>query len=223
MWSPADRQCYNVRGVYQCGVARAAMIDWRAHQLVQGASTITQQLVKIRIVGNEQTLDRKFREALLAFEIERRYTKSEILEMYLNGAFFGNSAWGGAAAAHIYYHKATKDLDLAQASMLAGLIRGPSVYNPLLDWKAAKARQNNVLQAMVRDQKITPAEATQAFNEDLSAPAHMYRPTNLILAPAFVRYVTGQLVTQFGSDSVYAGGLHVTTTLNYKLQNLAQK
>ena len=218
-----DRNFYNEPGVDPGGVARAAMIDWRAHQNVQGASTITQQLVKIRIVGNEQTLDRKFREALLAFEIERRYTKSEILEMYLNSAFFGNSAWGGAAAAHIYYHKATKDLDLAQASMLAGLIRGPSVYNPLLDWKAAKARQNNVLQAMVRDQKITPAEAAQAFNEDLSAPAHMYRPTNLILAPAFVRYVTGQLVTQFGSDSVYAGGLHVTTTLNYKLQNLAQK
>ena len=218
-----DRNFYNEPGVDPGGVARAAMIDWRAHQNVQGASTITQQLVKLRLVGNEQSLDRKFREALLAFEIERRYTKNEILEMYLNSAFFGNSAWGSAAAAHIYYRKATKDLDLAQASMLAGLIRGPSVYNPLLDWKSAKVRQNQVLQAMVRDHKITAADAAQAFSEDISAPAHMYTPINLILAPAFVRYVTGQLVTQFGADVVYTGGLDVTTTLNWKLQNLAQK
>lgn len=218
-----DRNFYSEPGVDPGGVARAAIIDWRAHQNVQGASTITQQLVKLRLVGNQATLDRKFREALLAFELERRYTKSQILEMYLNSAFFGNSAWGTAAAAQIYYHKATKNLDLAQASMLAGLIRGPSVYNPLIDWKAAKARQGAVLKAMVRDHKVTAAEAAQAFSEDISAPKHMFRPINLILAPAFVRYVTGQLVTQFGSDAVYSGGLQVTTTLNWKLQNLAQK
>src|SRR5258708_648655 len=218
-----DRNFYNEPGVDPGGVARAAMIDWRAHQNVQGASTITQQLVKLRLVGNEPSLDRKFREALLAFEIERRYTKNQILEMYLNSAFFGNSAWGSAAAARIYYHKATKDLDLAQASMLAGLIRGPSVYNPLLDWNSAKARQSDVLQAMVRDQKITASDAAQAFSEDISAPAHMHTPINLVLAPAFVRYVTGQLVTRVGADGAYTDGLLVTTTLNWKLQNLAQK
>jgi membrane peptidoglycan carboxypeptidase len=218
-----DRNFYSEPGVDPGGVARAALIDWRAHQNVQGASTITQQLVKLRLVGNEPSLDRKFREALLAFEIERKFTKSEILEMYLNSAFFGNSAWGSAAAAQIYYHKATKDLDLAQASMLAGLIRGPSVYNPLLDWKAAKARQNDVLNAMVRDQKVSAADAAKAFAEDISAPVHMFTPINLILAPSFVRYVTGQLVTKFGADAVYTGGLQVTTTLNWKLQNLAQK
>jgi membrane peptidoglycan carboxypeptidase len=218
-----DKNFYNEPGVDPGGVARAAMIDYRAHGNVQGASTITQQLVKLRLVGNESTLDRKFREALLAFEIERRYTKDEILEMYLNSAFFGNSAWGSAAAAQIYYHRSTKALDLAQASMLAGLIRGPSVYNPLLDWNAAKNRQRDVLQAMVRDQKITALQAAQAFVEDLSAPKHMYTPINQILAPAFVRYVTGQLVATYGADATYTGGLHVTTTLNWNLQNLAQK
>jgi membrane peptidoglycan carboxypeptidase len=218
-----DKNFYNEPGVDPGGVARAAMIDYRAHGSVQGASTITQQLVKLRLVGNEPTLDRKFREALLAFEIERRYTKAQILEMYLNSAFFGNSAWGSAAASHIYYHKATKDLDLAQASMLAGLIRGPSVYNPLLNWKSAKNRQRDVLQAMVRDQKITALQAAQAFVEDISHPLHMYTPINKILAPAFVRYVTGQLVATYGSDATYTGGLHVTTTLNWSLQNLAQK
>jgi len=217
-----DRNFYNEAGVDPGGIARAAIVDWRAHSSVEGASTITQQLVKMRLVGNDPTLDRKFREALLAFEIERRYTKNQILEMYLNSAFFGNSAWGSAAAAQIYYHTTTAKLDLAQASMLAGLIRGPSVYNPLYDWTAAKARQNQVLQAMVRDQKITPAQAAQAFAEDISAPRHMFTPTNVILAPDFVRYTTAMLVAQFGSDAVYTGGLQVTTTLNWKLQNLAQ-
>jgi len=107
--------------------------------------------------------------------------------------------------------------------MLAGLIRGPSVYNPLLDWNAAKNRQRDVLQAMVRDQKITALQAAQAFVEDISAPKHMYTPINTILAPAFVRYVTGQLVATYGADATYTGGLHVTTTLNWKLQSLAQK
>jgi membrane peptidoglycan carboxypeptidase len=218
-----DKNFYNEPGVDPGGVARATMVNMQAGENVQGASTITQQLVKMRLVGNEPTLDRKFREALLAFEIERRHTKAEILEMYLNSAFFGNSAWGSAAASKIYYHKATKDLDLAQASMLAGLIRGPSVYNPLLDWKSAKNRQRDVLQAMVRDQKITALQAAQAFIEDISAPVHMFTPINQILAPAFVRYVTGQLVAKYGADVTYTGGLHVTTTLNWALQDLAQK
>jgi membrane peptidoglycan carboxypeptidase len=218
-----DRNFYNEPGVDPGGVARATMIDWRAHGNLQGASTITQQLVKMRLVGNEPTLDRKFREALLAFEIERRYSKEQILEWYLNSAFFGNSAWGSAAAASIYYHKSTRNLDLAQATMLAGLIRGPSVYNPLLDWKSAKSRQHDVLLAMVRDEKITQIQADKAFSEDLSAPKFMFRPANMILAPAFVRYVTGQLVTKYGSDATYAGGLRVTTTLNWNLQNLAQR
>jgi len=150
-----DRNFYSEPGVDPGGVARAAVVDWRAHGNVEGASTITQQLVKIRLVGPEATLDRKLREALLAFEVERTYTKPQILEMYLNSAFFGNSAWGSEAAAKIYFHKDTKDLDLAQASMLAGLVRGPTIYNPLLNWKAAKARQLQVLGATLRMGKIT--------------------------------------------------------------------
>jgi membrane peptidoglycan carboxypeptidase len=218
-----DHNFFSEPGVDPGGVARAAAVNYKAGENVQGASTITQQLVKMRLVGNEPTLDRKLREALLAFEIERRYTKNDILEMYLNSAFFGNSAWGSAAAAQTYFHKATKDLDLAQASILAGLIRGPSVYNPLLDWNAAKDRQRDVLAAMVRDQKVTTEQAAQAFAEDLTPPVHMFTPINRILAPAFVRYVTGELVAKFGSDATYSGGLHVTTTLNFGLQTLAQK
>src|SRR4029077_18223256 len=161
-----DRNFFSEPGVDPGGVTRAAMIDWRAHGKVEGASTITQQLVKLRLVGSEPTLDRKLREAMLSFEVERTYTKSQILEKYLNSAFFGNSAWGGAAAAKIYFHKETKDLDLAQAAMLAGLVRGPSLYDPLRKWKAAKARQQEVLNAMLKMGTIDQYQAAQAYEED---------------------------------------------------------
>jgi len=217
-----DRNFYSEAGIDPGGVARAALIDWRAHGTVEGASTITQQLVKIRLVGNEASLDRKLREALLSFEVERTYSKPEILEMYLNNVFFGNSAWGAEAAAKIYFHKETRELDLAQASMLAGLVRGPTVYNPLLKWKSAKTRQMQVLNAMVRSGAITQSEAMTAYGADISPPAHMFTPTNQIVASSFVRYVTSQLVNQFGSDLAYGGGLKVTTTVNLKLQDIAQ-
>jgi membrane peptidoglycan carboxypeptidase len=217
-----DRNFYSEPGVDPGGVARAALIDWRAHGTVEGASTITQQLVKIRLVGNEATLDRKLREALLSFEVERTYSKPQILEMYLNNVFFGNSAWGAEAASKIYFHKDTQDLDLAQSSMLAGLVRGPTVYNPLLNWKSAKARQLQVLNAMVRTGAITQSGAELAYGEDISPPAHMFTPTNQIVASSFVRYVVAQLVNQFGSDVTYGGGLKVMTTINLQLQDIAQ-
>ena len=217
-----DRNFYQEPGVDPQAIVRATVVDWRAQSSVEGASTITQQLVKLRLVGNKPSLDRKVREALLAFEIERRYTKTEILEMYLNSVFFGDTAWGTKAASQIYFHKQTKDLDLAQASMLAGIIRGPTLYSPLLNWTSAKNRQRDVLQAMLRDEKITPVEAAKAFAEDISPPSHMFLPTNQVVAPDFVRYATGLLVSQFGSEMTYSGGLRVGTTLNVKLQGLAQ-
>ena len=217
-----DRNFYQEPGVDPQGIVRATLTDWRAQSSVEGASTVTQQLVKLRLVGNKPTLDRKIREALLAFEIERRYTKPQILEMYLNSVFFGDTAWGTKAAAQVYFHKQTKDLDLAQAAMLAGIIRGPTLYSPLLNWTSAKNRQRDVLQAMLRDGKITPQGAANAFAEDISPPSHMFMPINRIVAADFVRYVTGLLVNQFGSDVTYGAGLNVVTTLNIKLQTLAQ-
>ena len=118
-----DHNFYQEPGIDPQGIVRASVVDWKARSTEQGASTITQQLVKLRLVGNEATLDRKMREALLAFEIERHYTKPQILEWYLNSVFFANTAWGTAAASKIYFHKQTKDLDLAEASMLAGVER----------------------------------------------------------------------------------------------------
>jgi len=217
-----DRNFYSEPGVDPSGVARAAVVDWRAHGTVEGASTITQQLVKLRLIGSQATLDRKVREALMSFEVERTYSKQQILEKYLNSAFFGNSAWGASAAAKIYFHKDTKDLDLAQASMLAGLVRGPTVYNPLINWQSARTRQLQVLNSMVHTGSITGTEAATAYAEDISPPQHMFTPTNQILDAGFVRYVTAQLVNQFGSQIIYGGGLKVVTTINQSLQHLAQ-
>src|SRR5438477_7085101 len=215
-----DRNFYSEPGIDPQGIVRAATVDLKSHSPVEGASTITQQLIKLRLVGNDATIDRKMREALLAFEVERRYTKDQILEWYLNSVFFANTAWGSAAASKIYFHKQTKDLDLAQASMLAGVIRGPTIYNPLVDWTSAKNRQKTVLDAMIRDGKVTAADAAKAFAEDLSPPSHMFLPENHMVAPSFVRYVTGLLIAQFGKAMTYSGGMRVVTTLNIGLQLL---
>src|SRR5213080_4699939 len=129
-----DRNFYSEPGTDPQGIVRASMVNLKSHATVEGASTITQQLVKLRLVGNQTSLDRKMREALLAFQIERKYTKDQILEWYLNSVFFANTAWGTAAASKIYFHTTTSKLDLAQASMLAGVIRGPTLYNPLINW-----------------------------------------------------------------------------------------
>jgi membrane peptidoglycan carboxypeptidase len=217
-----DRNFYTEPGIDPPGIARAAIVDLKAHDTVQGASTITQQLVKIRLLGDQPTLQRKLTEALLAIAVERKYSKSQILEMYLNSVSFGNSAVGTAAASQIFFHKKTADLDLAQASMLAGLVRGPTLYNPFTHWQAAKARQQEVLAAMVDEGKISQADADKAFKEDLSPPAHMFRPTNTTTAPGFVRYVTDQLKQKFGNQQTYGGGLRVYTTLNVTLQGMAQ-
>src|SRR5256714_3639730 len=217
-----DRNFYSEPGIDPQGIVRASIVDFQTHSNAEGAWTITQQLVKLRLAGNEATLDRKMREALLAFQIERRYTKDQILEWYLNSVFFANTAWGTAAASKMYFHTTTNKLDLAQASMLAGIIRGPTLYNPLVNWTSAKNRQKTVLDAMIRDGKITAGDAAKAFAEDLSPPSHMFTPSNTILAPAFVSYVAGELVKQFGTELTYTGGLRVTTTLNPTLQDIGQ-
>jgi len=218
-----DRNFYEEPGVDAVGVARAAIVDWRAKDTVQGASTITQQLVKIRLVGAEPTIDRKLREALLSFEIEQRFSKAQILEMYLNAVPFGNSAVGSKAGAQIFFHTTTAKLDLAQAAMLAGIVRGPTYYSPFVNWSSAKDRQHQVLDAMVRAGDITQEQADQAFTEDLRPPLHMFVPVNTVVAPGFVSYVTGQLIKKYGTDMTYGGGLTVYTTLNMTLQNIGQQ
>jgi membrane peptidoglycan carboxypeptidase len=218
-----DHNFYSEPGIDVGAMLRAAEIDLRAGVPVEGASTITQQLVKITLVGNQATLSRKIEEALLALEVERTYSKQRILEMYLNTVFFGNDAYGAAAAAKIYFHTVPAKLDLAQAAMLAGLLRDPTYTNPFVNTGYAKARQGQVLDAMVRAKLVGQAEADAASTEDLSQPNHIFMPENTILAPGFVSYVTAELVARYGAAATYGGGLRVVTTLDWSMTEEAQQ
>ena len=217
-----DANFYNEPGVNPDAMVRAAWVDYHSHGAVQGASTITQQLVKLRLVGPEPTIDRKIREAILAMQVEQHYSKDQVLEMYLNTAFYGNNAYGVAAAAQNYFHKQTKDLTLGEAAMLAGIVQNPSYNNPLVNWQGSKARQHEVLAAMVRNHMITPAEADQAYAQDISEQSgHLFADSNVIQNPAFVAYVVDELKVRFGADAPYTAGFHVTTTLDWNMYQKA--
>jgi penicillin-binding protein 1A len=229
-WLPAatiaieDTNFYHEPGVDPVGIARAAWVDWRSHSAQQGASTITQQLVKLRLLDNSPTIDRKVKEAYLAIQVERTYSKQQILEMYLNTIFYGNNSQGSLAASRIYFHKDTKDLDLAEASMLAGIPQSPLFNSPFNNWAQSKNRQREVLNAMVRNHTVTAAEADQAYNEDLNpSNGKMFRPGPIILhAPGFSNWIINQLVTKYGRKAVEGGGMRVYTTLSMQIQAIAE-
>jgi membrane peptidoglycan carboxypeptidase len=217
-----DAKFYSEPGVDVQSIVRAAWVDYHDHAAVQGASTITQQLVKLRLLGNKPSIDRKAKEAVLALQVEQDFSKKQILEMYLNTAFFGNNAYGVKAAAQSYFHVPTAKLDLAQAAMLAGIPQNPTYNNPLVNWAGARNRQHLVLQAMVRNHNITQVQADQAFAEDITEPSHMFRDSNVIVSPAFVAFVVDELKARFGADAPYRNGFRVTTTLNLTMEQRAQ-
>jgi len=227
-WLPAatvaveDSSFWNEPGVSPSSIFRAAVVDLKARRIVEGGSTITEQLVKGQVVGDSRSFIRKVREADLAIQVGDSYSKSQILQTYLNILNYGNFAYGPKAAAEMYFHVDTSQLDLAQAAMLAGLPQDPSLLDPFVHWKAAKARQDTVLAAMVRNHLVTQAQADKAAEEDLSPPAHMFAAQDLDLAPAFTGYVMSELTAQFGAKVMKQGGLRVTTSLDWNLQQLAQ-
>jgi membrane peptidoglycan carboxypeptidase len=229
-WLPAatvaveDSGFWTEPGIDVFAMGRAAWIDWRSKQPVQGASTITQQLVKIRLTGNKTSIDRKVKEAVLAIQVEHTYTKRQILEQYLNSVDYGNNSRGSLAAARVYFHVDSRDLDLAQASMLAGIPQSPLYNNPFTNWQQAKRRQLQVLDAMVRTHQVTQEQADEAYAEDLTPPAHMFQPTQqIVAAKSFVDWVEQGIAGLFGARAVTGGGLHVVTTLNMRLQAAAEK
>lgn len=229
-WLPAatvaieDANFWQEPGIDVFAMGRAAWVDWRSKEPVQGASTITQQLVKLRLIGNSPTIERKIKEAVLAVQVEHMYTKRQILEQYLNAVDYSNNSKGSLAGARVYFHKETKDLDLAQAAMLAGIPQSPFYNNPFTHWDQARKRQQQVLDAMVRTHKITQEEADEAYAEDLSPPDHMFKPGPQILAARdFVSWIEDTLTAKYGEAATYGGGLQVHTTLNLKLQPLAEK
>jgi 1A family penicillin-binding protein len=212
-----DKNFYQHRGFDFTGILRSIRFIVTGRGLA-GGSTLTQQLIKNALLTPERTLTRKIKEFILALQIERRYGKDEILQMYLNEVPYGGQAWGIEAASQMYFGKKTPELTLAEATLLAGLPVAPTAYSPHANFEAAKWRQEQVLRRMVEDGYLTQEEADAVKNEELKI-----RPLGAnIRAAHFVMYVRQLLAERYGDKMVEEGGLRVTTTLDVKMQEEAE-
>jgi membrane peptidoglycan carboxypeptidase len=216
-----DHSFYTNNGVDFGAVLRAALADYANHGIKQGGSTISQQLVKQLFIGPhpDNSLQRKAKEAVLALEMNRRYTKSQILEMYLNTIFYGSQTYGIEAAARSYFQTNAHDLTLAQASLLAGLPQAPTQYNPLINLASAKNRQLEVLNAMVQYHFISQKDADAAYATKLT----IHPPINQYQAPYFVDYVLQTLWQQYHILPSDRRGYRVYTSLDLNLQHIAEQ
>jgi penicillin-binding protein 1A len=216
-----DRRFYEHGGLDYEGILRAAVKNLESGHVVQGGSTITQQLVRNLYIGNERSLERKIKEACLARKVEKVHDKNWILATYLNQVYFGNHAYGIEAAAQTYFAKHASDLNLVQASMIAGLPQAPSVYDPFQRPNEAVRRRNEVLAAMLSAQDIDRAQ----YDKAVSAPLRLKRGQiyTEIREPYFFSYVREELIAKYGSNTVRGGGLKVYTTIVPRFQKLAER
>ncbi|NOX64004.1 MAG: PBP1A family penicillin-binding protein [Chloroflexi bacterium] len=219
-----DPNFYRHPGVDPLGVLRALYYIVQPDEQPRGGSGIPQQLVKLTFLSPEKTLSRKLKEAILAIEVSRRYTKDEILEIYLNHIYYGNLAYGAEAAAQTYFRKPATDLTLAEASLLAGIPQAPAIYDPYTNWEIVRGRQADVLRLMVQYGFVTPQEADQAWLEwEGKDPKDILAPFGRgLIAPHFALMVRAQLEDAYGKEVVARGGLRVITTLDMRLQRLAE-
>ena len=217
-----DRRFWEHGALDYTGIARAALADITSGRAEQGASTLTQQLARNLYLGNpSETISRKLTEACLALKLAQRLTKREILSEYLNVVYYGNQAYGVAAAAETYFSRRASQLDVVQAATIAGLPQAPSVYDPFNNPAAAKVRRNEVLAAMRSTGALSPAAYRWASRQPLRlTPGSLYKT---IHQPYFFGYVEQQLVAQYGQRLVESGGLRVQTTIDPRLQWLAER
>ncbi len=217
-----DRRFYQHYGVDLKGIMRAVFVDLTKGGLRQGASTITQQLIRMSFLTPDKTPKRKIQEMILAIQVERHYSKDEILEMYLNKIYFGEGAYGIQSAAQTYFDKDVSDLTAADAALLASIVRAPSIYSPYRDEETALNRRNTILSQMAEYGFISSEEAVAAKAEPSNikegSPAGRQYPY-----PYFVDYVTEQLIEKYGPEKVYKQGLKVYTTIDPEIQTNAEK
>jgi len=216
-----DANFYRHSGVDYMGIARAFFKNLMAGRIVQGGSTITQQVTRSFLLSTEKTIKRKAREIILAYRIDRNLTKDEILYLYLNQIYLGHGAHGIEAAAQNYFNVHVGDLTLAQAALIAGLTQAPSRYSPYAHPRRAEIRKKYCLNQMVESGYITREQAQEAKAE----PLEFYsRPNvNLTVSPHFTEYVRRMLISKYGPDRLYNDGLRVYTTLNIEMQKTAQE
>ena len=217
-----DRRFWQHGGVDYVGIARAAWKDVTAGKVVEGGSTITQQLVRNLYVGQEKTFTRKIKEACLAIKLASKWPKPKILNEYLNTVYYGNHAYGVEAASQTYFSKHASQLTLLQSALLAGLPQAPSVYDPFHNPQAALDRRDEVLRALLANDDITVAQYNRAIRSTSLGlkPGRIY---TRIKQPYFFSYVIDELERQYGANTVREGGLKVYTTIDPRLQRLANK
>jgi penicillin-binding protein 1A len=214
-----DRRFYEHGGLDYEAIIRAAVKNLEEGEIVQGGSTITQQLVRNLYIGREKSLERKAKEACLALKVEDEHTKEWILETYLNQVYFGNHAYGVEAAAQTYFSKSAGELDVPQAALLAGLPQAPSAWDPFKRPAEAVRRRNDVLKAMFSGGYINAQDYETAVQAPLRLKAgQLYTK---IREPYFFSYVREQLIAKYGANTVRGGGLKVYTTIVPRLQRLA--
>jgi penicillin-binding protein 1A len=215
-----DRRFYSHWGIDPVGIGRAVYQNYRRGRIVEGGSTITQQLTKVLFLTPDKSLERKLKEAVLALELERRYSKQRILEMYLNQVYFGHGAYGVEAASRTYFGKSVSDLTVQESALLAGLPRAPSTYSPFERPDIARRRREVVLRRMVEFGVLKPADGTRLAKTDLGLiPPERRRTTGQY----FLEYVEQALEAKYGADMVFKGGLRVYTTLNPSMQLAAEQ
>jgi len=217
-----DKSFYEHPGISIRAIIRALIADILHRQIVQGGSTITQQYVKNVYLTNEKTLTRKFNEAVVAYQLEKNFSKDKILEMYLNTIYFGQGAYGVQVAAQTYFGVNAKDMNLAQCSLLAALPKSPNEYNPFVNMQKARDRRNFVLGEMLKESYITNVEYENAIETPIKTPN---RPTDEDFgkAPYFVEFIKQQLIDKYGTEEVFKGGMQIYTTLDINMQDAAEK
>jgi penicillin-binding protein 1A len=215
-----DRRFYEHGGVDPEGILRAVIADIRAGRIVQGGSTITQQLVRNLYIGKERTFRRKLSEACLAVKLSRSWSKDRILQAYMNQVYYGNHAYGIEAAAQTYFSRHARGLTLRQAALLAGLPQAPTDFDPFHDSAAALARRNEVLRAMLSNHDVSEAQYERAVSSGSLGlkPGRLY---TRIREPYFFSFVRDRLIAQYGAQTVRSGGLRVYTTIDPRLQRAA--
>src|SRR6058998_2849386 len=215
-----DKSFSSNPGIDVGGIIRAFNANQASGKITQGGSTITQQLIKTRLLGDEPTFTRKIKEAILAVEATRTFSKKQILEMYFNQIYYGNQAYGIRAAAKTYFGITDlSKLTLGQEALLAGLPQAPSAYDPIQNMDGAKARRADVLDSMVENGYIAQADADAAKSE----PIKVQPATTSLYAPHFTFRVREQLIRDVGEKAAYQGGLTVLTSLDWNMQQLAEK
>ncbi|HXG75089.1 MAG TPA: transglycosylase domain-containing protein [Gaiellaceae bacterium] len=216
-----DRRFFEHGGLDVEGIARAALTNLRESRIVEGGSTITQQLVRNLYISRERTVQRKLTEACLATKLDRAWSKHRILTAYLNGVFYGNQAYGIEAAAQTYFSKPASRLTIAESALLAGLTKAPSLYDPFTSPQRALARRGEVLSAMREIGYLTERDYQRATSSELGLrPGRLFKE---IREPYFFGYVRDRLIEVYGASTVRSGGLRVYTTIVPRYQRLAEQ